>query len=154
MIKLSQLYISRVRRSHEQYYYIVVKVCRLWLWWIYWHTLSNWQVFDSELQSHQPSKSQSTEIITRDTTAVAMREMESWVRHTYWVVGSEIASDKSSHSSSGSLMASSYKLKLLSVCTMLRYYTRSYIQLSLLTKGAVLKSNHFWACASLQVTKR
>lgn len=38
---------------------------------------------------------------------------------TYWVVGSVIASDRSSYCSTGSRMASSYKLKLLSVCTIL-----------------------------------
>lgn len=40
---------------------------------------------------------------------------------TYWVVGSDIASESSSNSSGGSRMASSYKLKLLSVCTMLQH---------------------------------
>lgn len=39
---------------------------------------------------------------------------------TYCVVGSEIASESSSSSSKGSRIASSYKLKLLSVCTTLQ----------------------------------
>ena len=42
---------------------------------------------------------------------------------TYCVVGSQIASLRSSKSSTGSWIASSYRLKLLSVCTMLHART-------------------------------